>query len=75
MKLVASLEIDNSWVDEPEFSPCYIFNNMRECYSYFSNIGTIVIEKEPSPYNLYDFGEITLIKNNFKFTFNCIYAE
>lgn len=75
MKLVAILQIDSGWVDEPEFSPCYIFNNIRECYAYFSTIGTVTINKEPSPYNLYDFGELFLVKDAIQFTFKCVYAE
>ena len=75
MKLIVILEMNESWVDEPEFSPCYFFNNMRECYVFLSKLGTVTINKEPNPCNLYDFGEIILTKNNVEFIFNCRYAE
>lgn len=76
MKLVVNLEVDSGWVDNPDFSPCYVFNNMRECYLFFSNIGMITIVNEPNPYDLYDFGEILLTtEDNSNFKFICMYAE
>lgn len=77
MKLVAILNIDSSWVDEPEINPAYIFNNMSELFQYFNKLGSVEIVREPNPKGcFYDFGEVIFIdKNNSKFVFTCIYSE
>jgi len=74
MKLVASLIMDDSKT-EPCFSPCYIFNNFRDCYRYFNSVGFVCKVHEPSYSNLYKFGELLVEKNEKNYAFCLRYAD
>lgn len=77
MKLVSILSIDDGWVDTPNVSPAYIFNNMKDLVDYFNKLGVVEVIKEPNPNNVYEFGAVVLIdsESNSRFYFDCIYAQ
>lgn len=75
MKVVAVLNIDEGWIDEPTVRPAYIFNNIKDLLDYFSNLGEVEIIEEPNPNNIYDFGMVKLCLENITFNFSCMYAE
>lgn len=80
MKIIANLNIDDGWTDVPEVFPAYIFNNMKDLLDYFNTISVVEIIKEPSPNNIYDFGEIIISeihghRYDLKLIFTTMYAK
>jgi len=77
MKLLAVLVVDSGWVDTPDVSPAYVFNNMRDLVNHFNELGIVEIIKEPNPNNVYEFGQVILTENdsNCRLNFDCIYGE
>lgn len=81
MKLIALLQID-SWVDRPELSPAYIFNNTKDLVDYFNKLGTVEVVKEPDLNDPYHFGQVVLSnliipehRDDVRFYFTTMYAK
>jgi hypothetical protein len=80
--IIATLNIDNGWVDKPIVNPAYVFNNMKDLADYFNQLGKVEIVKEPNPNDIYDFGTVLLqhthskgLQKHCNFEYTIIYAK
>jgi len=75
MTKFVAINLNDSLLSGSPLASCFVFNNPRDCVTYFEKFGIVSFSKEANPQNIQEHGQFQIKINETVLEYCCYYAE